>query len=103
VTEDEIDAPCKSGPNRFSIQGGAACTLTVAAGGTGLRSLHLTSNQAIKVEARVARKDYTMDDEPDVNKEFSVAIDEQGSAVALQCLLPAQLQQPCIVTLGSGE
>jgi hypothetical protein len=93
VADSAVEAPCRKAPKRFDVTGGS-CTLTVAAGGTGLRSLHLVSNTSIRVTSRVPRRDFTVSDDVEAQKEVKVAIDSDGGQVLLECA--AQL---CVVML----
>lgn len=97
VADGEIQAPCRKAANTFQFNG--SCTLRVAAGGAGLRSLVLRSTNAMTVSSRVPRKDFTVSDDIKPGEEMRVAIDEQGAGVGLTCALLAT----CLVTLGDGQ
>jgi hypothetical protein len=84
VADGEVQAPCRKAANRFDVTGGS-CTLTVAAGGAGLRSLHLRSNSPITVTSKVPRRDFTVSDDVKPGDEVKVAIDSGGGQVALTC------------------
>jgi hypothetical protein len=97
VTDSEIEASCRTGPNTFRFTG--SCTLNVRPGDTGLRNLVLTSNRALTVSSTVPRKDFTVSDNVPANQEVKVAIDERGGAVALTCAAV----QTCVVTRRDGS
>jgi len=97
VADGEIEAPCRTAPGTFQVLG--TCTLTVVAGGTGLRSLVVRTDNAITVASRVPRKDFSVSDDVGAGDEKRIPIDEQGGPVTLAC---ASISG-CVVTLGNGQ
>jgi hypothetical protein len=97
VADGEIEAPCRTAPATFQVVG--TCTLTVVAGGAGMRSLVLRTDNAMTVSSRVPRKDFSVSGDVGAGEETRVPIDEQGGPVMLAC---ASISG-CFVTLGNGQ
>jgi hypothetical protein len=97
VADGDIEAPCRTAPGTFQFVG--TCTLTVLAGGTGLRSLVLRTDTAMTVSSRVPRKDFSVSGDVQAGEQTRVPIDEEGGPVTLACPSLAG----CVVTVGNGQ
>jgi hypothetical protein len=97
VPAADVTAKCKKADGTFVVAFGG-CALTVAAGGSGLRTVRLRTDRALQVTAKAPRNDFTVTDSVDPGKDVKVAVDEKEATIGLLCT-----GGTCVVTLVGGS
>jgi hypothetical protein len=97
VEPGDISADCLEPPDRLTVTG--TCTLRVAARDGGMRQLDLRTEKEVTISARAPRGTDTVTDTVAAGEAATVAVDEEGGEVVIQC----GGSEPCVVTLGGEE